>query len=117
MVGVYDWGELDDAYYIVMEYVEGETLKGLVRRQGRLSGGEAVRIALQLLTAVADAHRNGVIHRDIKPQNVMLDRDGNVKVTDFGIARAKRFRYDRGRLCPRHRPVPGARTSPGAAGR
>ena len=89
VVGVYDWGELDDAYYIVMEYVEGETLKGLVRRQGRLSGGEAVRIALQLLTAVADAHRNGIIHRDIKPQNVMLDRDGNVKVTDFGIARAK----------------------------
>ena len=88
VVGVYDWGELDDAYYIVMEYVEGETLKDLVRRQGRLSGGEAVRIALQLLTAVAYAHRRGIIHRDIKPQNVMLDRDGNVKVMDFGIARA-----------------------------
>jgi serine/threonine-protein kinase len=89
VVGVYDWGELDDAYYIVMEYVEGETLKDLVRRKGRLGGAEAVRIALQLLTAVAYAHRRGIIHRDIKPQNVMLDHDGNVKVTDFGIARAK----------------------------
>ena len=88
VVGVYDWGELDDAYYIVMEYVEGETLKDLVRRHGRLGGSEAVRIALQLLTAVAYAHRRGIIHRDIKPQNVMLDRDGNVKVMDFGIARA-----------------------------
>jgi serine/threonine-protein kinase len=89
VVGVYDWGELEDAYYIVMEYVEGETLKDLVRRQGRLGGAEAVHITLQLLTAVAYAHRRGIIHRDIKPQNVMLDHDGNVKVTDFGIARAK----------------------------
>jgi serine/threonine-protein kinase len=88
VVGVYDWGELHDAYYIVMEYVEGETLKDFIRRQGRLNGGEAVRIGLQLLSAVAYAHRRGIIHRDIKPQNVMLDREGNVKVMDFGIARA-----------------------------
>ena len=88
LVSIYDWGELDGAYYIVMEYVEGETLKDHIRRQGRLSGTESVRIALQLLAALEYAHRNGIVHRDIKPQNVMLDRDVNVKVMDFGIARA-----------------------------
>jgi beta-lactam-binding protein with PASTA domain/predicted Ser/Thr protein kinase len=88
LVSIYDWGEVDGTYYIVMEYVEGETLKDLVRRQGRLGGSEAVRIALQLLAALEFAHRTGIVHRDIKPQNVMLDRDGNVKVMDFGIARA-----------------------------
>jgi eukaryotic-like serine/threonine-protein kinase len=88
LVSIYDWGEVDGTYFIVMEYVEGETLKDLVRRQGRLGGSEAVRISLQLLAALEFAHRTGIVHRDIKPQNVMLDRDGNVKVTDFGIARA-----------------------------
>jgi serine/threonine-protein kinase len=88
LVSIYDWGEVDGTYYIVMEYVEGETLKDLVRRQGRLGGSEAVRISLQLLAALEFAHRTGIVHRDVKPQNVMLDRDGNVKVTDFGIARA-----------------------------
>jgi eukaryotic-like serine/threonine-protein kinase len=88
LVSIYDWGEVDGTYFIVMEYVEGETLKDLVRRQGRLSGSEAVRISLQLLAALEFAHRTGIVHRDIKPQNVMLDRDGNAKVTDFGIARA-----------------------------
>jgi serine/threonine-protein kinase len=88
LVSIYDWGELDGTYYIVMEYVEGETLKDYIRRQGRLSGNEAVRVSLQLLAALEFAHRNGIVHRDIKPQNVMLDREGNVKVTDFGIARA-----------------------------
>ena len=88
LVSIYDWGEVDGTYFIVMEYVEGETLKDLVRRQGRLSGNEAVRILLQLLAALEFAHRTGLVHRDIKPQNVMIDRDGNAKVTDFGIARA-----------------------------
>ncbi len=88
IVSVYDWGELEGAYYIVMEYVEGETLKDLVRREGRLGGAEAARIALQLLSALSFAHRRGIVHRDIKPQNVMLDGEGNVKVMDFGIARA-----------------------------
>ena len=88
LVSIYDWGEVDGTYFIVMEYVEGETLKDLVRRQGRLGGSEAVRISLQLLAALEFAHRTGIVHRDIKPQNVMLDRDGNVKVMDFGIARA-----------------------------
>jgi beta-lactam-binding protein with PASTA domain/predicted Ser/Thr protein kinase len=88
LVSIYDWGELDGTYYIVMEYVEGETLKDYIRRQGRLSGNESVRVSLQLLAALEFAHRNGIVHRDIKPQNVMLDRDGTVKVMDFGIARA-----------------------------
>ncbi len=88
LVAIYDWGELDGTYYIVMEYVEGETLKDLIRRRGRLSGNESVAVTLQLLAAVDFAHRSGIVHRDIKPQNVMLDRAGTVKVMDFGIARA-----------------------------
>jgi serine/threonine protein kinase len=88
LVSIYDWGEVDGTYFIVMEYVEGETLKELIRRQGRLGGNDAVRIGLQLLAAIEFAHREGIVHRDIKPQNVMLDRGGNVKVMDFGIARA-----------------------------
>ena len=88
LVSIYDWGEVDGAYYIVMEYVEGETLKDLIRRRGRLSGNESVAVAMQLLAAVEFAHRSGIVHRDIKPQNVMLDRGGTVKVMDFGIARA-----------------------------
>ncbi len=88
LVSIYDWGELDGTYYIVMEYVEGETLKDYIRRHGRLSGTESVRIALQLLAALEYAHRHGIVHRDIKPQNVMMDAQGTVKVMDFGIARA-----------------------------
>ena len=88
LVSIYDWGEVDSTYYIVMEYVEGETLKEFIRRRGRLGGNDAVHIALQLLAAIDFAHRAGIVHRDIKPQNVMLDRNGNVKVMDFGIARA-----------------------------
>jgi serine/threonine-protein kinase len=68
--------------------VEGETLKDLIRRRGRLSGNEAVAVGMQLLAAVEFAHRSGIVHRDIKPQNVMIDRDGTIKVMDFGIARA-----------------------------
>ena len=88
LVAVYDWGEIDGTYFIVMEYVEGETLKELVRRRGRLSGSDALDIALGLLAAVGYAHRHGVVHRDIKAQNILLDRAGTAKVTDFGIARA-----------------------------
>ncbi len=88
LVSIYDWGEVGGTYYIVMEYVEGETLKDLIRRRGRLSGNEAVAVGMQLLAAVEFAHRSGIVHRDIKPQNVMIDRDGTIKVMDFGIARA-----------------------------
>lgn len=88
LVSIYDWGEVDGTYYIVMEYVEGETLKDLIRRRGRLSGNESVNITMQLLAAIDFAHRSGIVHRDIKPQNVMIDRGGTCKVMDFGIARA-----------------------------
>jgi beta-lactam-binding protein with PASTA domain len=86
IVGVYDWGEVADQNYIVMEYVQGETLKDLVRRRGHLSAHGAVALALELLAAVAAAHANGVVHRDIKSQNILIDREGRAKVTDFGIA-------------------------------
>lgn len=88
VVGIHDWGEVEGVPYIVMEYVEGETLKDLIRRRGRLNGNDAVRITLGLLAAVQFAHRNDIVHRDIKAQNILLDGAGNVKVTDFGIARA-----------------------------
>jgi eukaryotic-like serine/threonine-protein kinase len=88
IVGVYDWGQVGSENYIVMEYVEGDTLKELIRRRGRLPGGEAVAIALELLAAVGAAHGNAVIHRDVKSQNILMDRAGRVKVTDFGIAQA-----------------------------
>jgi serine/threonine-protein kinase len=88
IVGVYDWGQVGSENYIVMEYVEGETLKELIRRRGRLTGSDAVAICLELLAAVGAAHGNGVIHRDIKSQNILLDREGRAKVADFGIAQA-----------------------------
>lgn len=88
IVSVYDRGTVDHTYYIVMEYLQGETLKDMIRRRGRLAPEEAIAFALQLLSAVQYAHEHGVIHRDIKSQNIMVDQDGRVRVTDFGIARA-----------------------------
>ena len=88
IVNIYDWGPVDGTYYIVMEYVEGETLKDHIRREGRYAPGEAVRIAVELLAAVNVAHAAHIVHRDIKSQNILLDPAGTVKVTDFGIAKA-----------------------------
>jgi serine/threonine-protein kinase len=88
IVNIYDWGPVDGTYYIVMEYVEGETLKDHIRREGRYNPGEAVRIALELLAGVQVAHDAHIVHRDIKSQNILIDRAGTVKVTDFGIAKA-----------------------------
>ncbi len=88
IVGVYDWGQIGAQNYIVMEYVDGETLKERIRRQGRLDGATAVGIALGLLDAIGAAHARGVVHRDVKSQNILLDAEGRVKVTDFGIAQA-----------------------------
>ena len=86
VVGVFDRGEFDRTYYIAMEFLEGQSLKGLI--DGGLSPGEAVAIVRQILEAARFAHRNGVIHRDLKPQNVIVDGEGKATVTDFGIARA-----------------------------
>jgi TolB-like protein/Flp pilus assembly protein TadD/predicted Ser/Thr protein kinase len=85
---MYHFGKDEGVYYITMEYVRGEDLKSMIRMMGRLSPGQAVSIARQVCEGLAEAHRLGVIHRDLKPQNVMIDRDGNVKIMDFGIARS-----------------------------
>ena len=86
IVGVYNVGQSQEMNYIVMEYVEGTDLKDYVRQRGALHPIEAVRIMMQIVSAIAAAHQNRIIHRDIKPQNILIDREGNVKITDFGIA-------------------------------
>ena len=88
IVGIYDVGEEDGLYYIVMEYVEGETLKELIRRNSPLSLTEVIKTGIQICEALECAHKNKIVHRDIKSQNIMITDDGRVKVTDFGIARA-----------------------------
>ena len=88
IVEMYDVGEDDGKYFIVMEYLEGKTLKSLVKKRGALTLSEVVDIMLQLTSAVACAHDSYIIHRDIKPQNVLILDDGKVKITDFGIAMA-----------------------------
>jgi serine/threonine-protein kinase len=88
VVTVYDVGQDGDRPYIVMEYVEGEDLKTLIRREGPLSVERAVDLAMQIASGVGHAHKAGIIHCDVKPQNVLVTRDGVAKVTDLGIARA-----------------------------
>ncbi|HCL01977.1 MAG TPA: Stk1 family PASTA domain-containing Ser/Thr kinase, partial [Lachnoclostridium phytofermentans] len=88
IVNVYDVGDDDGLYYIVMELVEGITLKKFIERKGKLEVKEAVGIAIQIAQGMEAAHDNHIIHRDIKPQNIIISRDGKVKVTDFGIAKA-----------------------------
>lgn len=86
VVDIYDVGEFNGMHYIVMEYIRGRTLKQLVALRGALSVEEAIHIMSQLTSAVAHAHANKIIHRDIKPQNVLVKDDGTIKITDFGIA-------------------------------
>jgi eukaryotic-like serine/threonine-protein kinase len=88
IVGVIDAGEDDGRPYIVFEYVEGETLKDRIRRCGRLQIDEALAYAIEIARALCAAHSRGIVHRDIKPQNVLIDEEGSAKVTDFGIARS-----------------------------
>ena len=88
IVNVYDVGEENGIYYIVMELVEGITLKKYIEKKARLGYREAVSIALQVSMGIQAAHNNGIIHRDIKPQNIIISKEGKVKVTDFGIAKA-----------------------------
>ena len=88
IVNVYDVGEDEGSYYIVMELVEGITLKEYIAKKGKLSVREATSIAIQVAMGLAAAHDQGIVHRDVKPQNISISTDGKVKVTDFGIARA-----------------------------
>ncbi len=85
---MFDLGEDQGTRFITMEYVNGEDLKQLIRKVGRLSPGQAVGIARQVCDGLREAHKLGVIHRDLKPQNIMVDADGNVRIMDFGIARS-----------------------------
>ncbi len=88
IVAVYDRGEADGSYYIVMEYLSGPDLKQVIRRRAPLPPVQAIDFAQQILAALGAAHRRDVVHRDVKPQNVLVAEDGHLKVTDFGIARA-----------------------------
>jgi beta-lactam-binding protein with PASTA domain/tRNA A-37 threonylcarbamoyl transferase component Bud32 len=88
IVSIYDWGQESGTYFIVMEYVEGRSLRELIQLDGPLDPGRAADIAAEIASALAFAHRSGVVHRDVKPGNVLLTESGTVKVTDFGIARA-----------------------------
>lgn len=89
IVSVYDWGKDGDTYYIVMEYLHGTDLKSGIRKHGALDCRKVAQIGSQISQALSVAHRHDIIHRDIKPQNIMVQPDGNIKVMDFGIARAK----------------------------
>ena len=88
IVTVIDRGEQDGRQFIVFEYVDGENLKELVDREGPLPVAEVIELGLQVARGLAFAHEQGLVHRDVKPQNVLLDGDGRAKVTDFGIARS-----------------------------
>jgi serine/threonine protein kinase/Flp pilus assembly protein TadD len=85
---MFDLGEEEGTHYITMEYVSGEDLKSMIRMMGRLSPGQAVSITRQVCEGLAEAHKLGVVHRDLKPQNIMIDREGNARIMDFGIARS-----------------------------
>jgi eukaryotic-like serine/threonine-protein kinase len=88
IVSIYDVGEENDLYFIVMEYVEGQTLKQYIQQNSPLKVEDTIEIMKQLTSAISHAHQNHIIHRDIKPQNILVDRYGTVKITDFGIAMA-----------------------------
>ena len=89
---MYDLGDDKGTHYITMEYVSGEDLKSMLRMMGQMSAGKTIYIARQICEGLAEAHRLGVVHRDLKPQNIMIDREGNVRIMDFGIARSLKMK-------------------------
>ncbi len=89
IVNVYDWGHDEGTYFIVMEYVRGTDLKSAIQQRGAINQRKVAEIGSQVCQALSVAHGQDIMHRDIKPQNIMVQPDGNVKVMDFGIARAK----------------------------
>ena len=88
IVGVYDWGKVNNTYYIAMEYVNGRTLADILKQSGTLTPMQVCDVISEVAAALTSAHQNGVIHRDIKPGNILVSTTGQVKVADFGIARA-----------------------------
>ncbi|MGZ8605250.1 MAG: protein kinase domain-containing protein, partial [Actinomycetota bacterium] len=88
IVAVYDWGAVDGIYYMVMEYVRGQSAREVLNAEGVLAPAQVADVLLQTLAALDHAHRQGIVHRDVKPENVMITREGIVKVADFGLARA-----------------------------
>ncbi len=89
---MYDLGEEAGTHFITMEYVPGEDLKSILRMMGPMGAGKVVNIARQIAEGLAEAHQLGIVHRDLKPQNIMIDREGNVRIMDFGIARSARVK-------------------------
>jgi serine/threonine-protein kinase len=88
VVGVYDWGSTDGTYFMIMEFVRGVNLRALLSHHGRLEPAQVSDVAVQVLAALEHAHGHGIVHRDVKPENVLISEDGTVKVADFGLARA-----------------------------
>jgi len=87
IVSIYEWGEFNDLYFIIMEYVSGESLKKIIEKNGSLGARLTASYAIQICNALQEAHSNNLVHRDIKPQNIMITEEGQVKLTDFGIAK------------------------------
>lgn len=88
IVSIYDWGQYDGSYFICMEYVEGQSLEEIIDKQGIINPSTTAKYAIQICSALEVAHKNNLIHRDIKPQNILVTPDGTVKITDFGIAKS-----------------------------
>lgn len=88
IVGIYDWGATDGVYFMVMEYITGQNVRELLHAYGRLEPAQAANVLLQTLAALEHAHQQGIVHRDVKPENIMVTERGVVKVADFGLARA-----------------------------
>ena len=88
IVGIFDWGQEHGTSFIVMEYIDGQTLRDMIHREGPIAPGQIADIGSDIAAALSFAHSNGVVHRDVKPGNVLITTAGQVKVTDFGIARA-----------------------------
>ena len=102
VVSIYDVGQEEDVHYIVMEYIEGTTLNDVIKEKAPLQVEDAVHYASQIADALDHAHHNEIIHRDIKPHNILIGKNGRVKVTDFGIAPCCHiFHYNTNRICCR----------------
>ena len=117
IVSIYDRGNAEDTYYIAMEFLDGRTLKELIVGRGAAPINVAIEYARQILSALRFAHRHGIVHRDIKPHNVLVDGEGRVKVTDFGIARAGTSQMTETGSIVGNGAVPLARAGPGRRGR